>query len=176
MTYQALLKAIKETESEYGEGRATARAKSATVADETGIAELKDKIEALTTIVKSSNVISAGMKPPGSPKPKHGNLHKFQQKDGTIPSNSPLKGKGPITSAARPFKEGLKLIVLQLWWMGTQMEKLPNHRKRGLEEFEHGQTSSNRKGSGPKSNPKVTVEKNGILEGGREYCNPDPLY
>ena len=28
----------------------------------------------------------------------------------------------------------------------------------------------------PKSNPKVTVGKNGILEGGREYYNPDPLY
>ena len=106
--YRVLLKSIKETESEYGEGRATARAKSATVADETGIVELKDKIEALTTIVKSSNVISAGMKPPGSLEPKHGNFHKFQWKDGMIPSNSPLKGKGPITSAARPFKEGQK--------------------------------------------------------------------
>ena len=108
--YQVLLKAIKETESEYGEGRATAQAKSATVADETGIAELKDKIEALTTVVKSSNVISAGMKPPGSPKPKHRNFHKFQWKDGMIPPNSPSKGKGPITSAAGPFKEGQKLI------------------------------------------------------------------
>ena len=47
--YQALLKAIEETESEYGEGRATVRAKSATVADDTGIAELKDKNKALTT-------------------------------------------------------------------------------------------------------------------------------
>ena len=60
--------------------------------------------------------------------------------------------------------------------MGTQMEKLPNHGKCGLEEFEQGQTSSNRECSGPKSNPKVTVEKNGILEGGRGYYNPDPLY
>ena len=108
--YQALLKAIEETESEYREGRATAQAKLATVADETGIAELKEKIEALTTIVKSSNVISAGTKPPGSLKPKHRNFHKFQWKDGTIPSNSPLKGKGPNTSAAGPFKEGQKLI------------------------------------------------------------------
>ena len=108
--YQVLLKAIKETESEYGEGRATAQAKSATVADETGIVELKDKIEALTTVVKSSNVISAGTKPQGSPKPKHGNFHKFQWKDGMIPPNSPSKGKGPITSAAGPFKEGQKLI------------------------------------------------------------------
>ena len=56
------------------------------------------------------------------------------------------------------------------------MEKLPNHGKHGLEEFKQGQTSSNRKCFGPKSNPKVTVGKNGILEGGREYYNPDPLY
>ena len=56
------------------------------------------------------------------------------------------------------------------------MEKLPNQGKRGLEEFEWGRTSSNRKCSGPKPNPKVTVGKNGILEGGREYYNPDPLY
>ena len=108
--YQALLKAIEETESEYGEGRAAARAKLATVADETRIAELKEKIEALTTVVKSSNIISAGTKPPRSPKPKHGNFQKFQWKDGVIPSNSLLKGKGPITSAARPFKEGQKPI------------------------------------------------------------------
>ena len=81
--YQVLLKAIEETESKYGEGRATAQAKYATVADETGIAELKDKIEALTTVVKSSNVIHAGMKPPGSLKPKHRDFHKFQWKDGT---------------------------------------------------------------------------------------------
>ena len=60
--------------------------------------------------------------------------------------------------------------------MGTWMEKLSNHGKCGLEEFEQGRTSSNRKHSGPKSNPKVTVEKNGILEEGREYYNPDPLY
>ena len=110
VTYQVLLKAIEETESKYGEGRATARAKSATAADETGIVELKDKIEALTTVMKSSNIISAGTKPPGSPKPKHGNFHKFQWKDGTIPSNSPSIGKGPNTSAAGPFKEGQRLI------------------------------------------------------------------
>ena len=104
--YQALLKAMEETESEYGEGRATAQARLATVVDGTGIVELKEKIEALTTIGKSSNIISAGTKPPRSLKPKHGNFHKFQWKDGMIPSNSPSKGKGPIMSAAGPFKEG----------------------------------------------------------------------
>ena len=76
--YQALLKAIKEMESEYGEGRATVQAKSATVADNTGIVELKDKIEALTTVVKNSNMVGTGMRPPRSPKPKPGNFHKSQ--------------------------------------------------------------------------------------------------
>ena len=65
-------------ESKYRKGRATVRAKSATIAEDTGIAELKEKIEALTTVVKSSNVASTGMKPPGSLKPKHGNFHRFQ--------------------------------------------------------------------------------------------------
>ena len=108
VTYQALLKAIEETESGYGEGRATVRAKSATVADDTGIAELKDKIEALTTMGKNSNVVGMGTRPPGSPKPKPGNFHKSQRKDGVISTNSPSKGKGPVTSAAGPFKEGQK--------------------------------------------------------------------
>ena len=83
---------------------------SATIAEDTGIVELKERIEALTTVVKSSNVVSTGTKPPGSPKPKHRNFHKFQQKDGMIPSNNLLKGKRPITSAAGPFKEGQKPI------------------------------------------------------------------
>ena len=110
VTYQALLKAIEGTESEYWEGRATVQAKSAMVADDTGIAELKDKIKALTTVVKNSNVVGTGMRPPGSPKPKPGNFHKSQQKDGAISTNSPSKGKEPITSAAGPFKEGQKPI------------------------------------------------------------------
>ena len=78
VTYQALLKAIEEMDSECGEGRATVRAKSAMVADDTGIAELKDKIKALTTVVKNSNVVGTGMRPPRSPKPKLGNFHKSQ--------------------------------------------------------------------------------------------------
>ena len=73
VTYQAHLKALEETESEYIEGKASIRAKAAAVMDETGIAELKDNIEALTTVVKSSNVVNAGTKPPGSPKPKYRN-------------------------------------------------------------------------------------------------------
>ena len=70
--YQALLKAVEEMESEYWEGRATVRAKSATVADDTGIVELKDKIKALTTVVKNSNVVGTGTRPSASPKPMKG--------------------------------------------------------------------------------------------------------
>ena len=52
--------------------------------------------------------------------------------------------------------------------MGTWMEKLPNHGKRGLEEFEQG--------SSPKPNPEATVNKVRTPEGERGYYNPDPLY
>ena len=76
--YRALLKAIEETESKYWEGRATVQAKSATVADDTGIAEVKDKIKALTTVVKNNNVVGTGTRPPRSLKSKPGNFHKSQ--------------------------------------------------------------------------------------------------
>ena len=65
--------------------------------------ELKEKIKALTAVVKSSNI---AMKMPGSPKLKL----RFQKKDGQSPSNSPAKGKGPGTTSAGPFKPGQKPI------------------------------------------------------------------
>ena len=108
VTYQALLKALEETESEYVEGKASIRAKAAAVTDENSIAELKDKIEVLTMVVKSGNVVNARTKPPGSPKPKSGN--KYLQKNGAVSTNSLTKGKGPATSAAGPFKMGQKPI------------------------------------------------------------------
>ena len=108
MTYQALLKALEETESEYVEGKANIRAKAAAVMDENSIAELKDKIEVLTMVVKSGNVVNTRTKPPGLPKPKSGN--RYLQKNGAVSTNSPTKGKGPTTSAAGPFKMGQKPI------------------------------------------------------------------
>ena len=169
--YQVLLKAIKETESEYGEGRAMTQAKSAT-----GIAELKDKIEALTTVVRSSNVISAGMKPPGSLKLKHRNFHKFQWKDGMIPSNSLLKSKGSLTSAAGPFKEGQKLI--QCYNCGGWGHGWRNCPTTGNVDWR----SLNRAKPPPTGNilaPNQTQSysrKKWDSGGGREYYNPDPLY
>ena len=43
--------------------------------DENSIAELKDKIEVLMTVVKSGNVVNARAKPPESPKPKSGDRY-----------------------------------------------------------------------------------------------------
>ena len=106
MTYQALLKALEETESEYVEGKASIQAKATAVMDENSIAELKDKIEVLATVVKSGNMVNARTKPLGSPKPKSGN--RYLQKNGAVSTNSLMKGKGPATSAAGPFKIGQK--------------------------------------------------------------------
>ena len=99
MTYQALLAALQETENEYFEVRAAVKSKSTVVEEETGITDLREKIEALTTVVKSSNI---AMKSAESPKLKF----RFQKKDGQSPSNSLVKGRGPGTTAAGPFKMG----------------------------------------------------------------------
>ena len=63
VTYQALLKALEETESEYIEGKASIQAKAAAVMDENSIAELKDKIEVLTMVVKSGNIVNTRPSP-----------------------------------------------------------------------------------------------------------------
>ena len=104
MTYQALLAALEETENDYSEVRTAIKGKSTVVEGETGLADLKEKIDALTAVVKSSNVT---MRPTEMPKLKF----KFQRKNGQSPSNSPVKGKGPGTTAAGPFKMGQKPII-----------------------------------------------------------------
>ena len=63
VTYQALLKALEETESEYVEEKASIQAKAAAVMDENSIAELKDKIKVLMMVVKSGNVVNTRTKP-----------------------------------------------------------------------------------------------------------------
>ena len=70
---------------------------------ETGLTDLKEKIDTLTAIVKSSNITT---KPTEMPKLKF----KFQKRNGQSPSNSLVKGKGPGTTAAGPFKMGQKTI------------------------------------------------------------------
>ena len=99
MTYQALLAALEETENEYCEVRTAIKSKSTVVEGETGITDLREKIEALMAVVKSSNIATKSAE---SPKPKF----RFQKKDGQSPSNSLVKGKGPGTTAAGPFKMG----------------------------------------------------------------------
>ena len=86
VTYQVLLAAIEETESEYNEVKTSIKTKNAVVEGEVGITELKEKIEALTTVVKSSNIAT---KTPGSPKPKF----RFQKKIWTESFKQPGKRK-----------------------------------------------------------------------------------
>ena len=103
VTYLALLAALEDTENEYCEVRTAIKSKSTVVEGETGITDLREKIEALTTVVKSSNIATKSAE---SPKLKF----RFQKKDGQSPSNSPAKGRGPGTTAAGPFKMGQKPI------------------------------------------------------------------
>ena len=103
VTYQALLAVLEETENEYSEVRTAIKSKSTVVEGETGLTDLKEKIDALTAVVKSSNITT---RPTEMPKPKF----KFQRKNGQSPSNSPAKGKGPGTTTVGPFKMGQKPI------------------------------------------------------------------
>ena len=72
-----------------------------------GIKGLKQKIDQLTTIIKSSTF--------GGTKPKKGNAGitrvangQYTGKDKNKKPASPNKGQGPTTSAAGPFKNGQK--------------------------------------------------------------------
>ena len=70
--------------------------------DNTGIQDLKQKIDALTTVVKSSTFGGARPKQPGNgTTPQKG-------KDNGKVSGSPYKGQGPVTTLAGPFKIGQK--------------------------------------------------------------------
>ena len=64
MTYQGLLAAFEEAEGEYGETRTTVKSKSAMVEDETSIKQLQEKIETLTSVVKTSNVVNKSTESP----------------------------------------------------------------------------------------------------------------
>ena len=80
------------------------KAKSVVVpAEGSSIQDLKQKIDALTTVVKSSNFRGA------QPKQQSSNGNNNQKnKNGEKHAQSPYKGKGPGTSAAGPFKQGQK--------------------------------------------------------------------
>ena len=115
MTYEGLLSATREAETEWTESKVSARAKGANVKEhkEEETAELKSKIDSLTAILKSSTFRTN--KPQGG-----GNVYpgKSAQKGGQgkrkSTPNTPLKGKGPGpgpgNSAAGQFKGSQKSI------------------------------------------------------------------
>ena len=80
------------------------KAKSAVVPEESsGIQDPQQKIDALTTKVKSSTY--------GGAKPRQSNKGTTTQKnkDNGKGNQSPYKGQGPITSVAGPFRQRQKL-------------------------------------------------------------------
>ena len=102
VNYQRLLAAVEETEGGYGDGRSVARSKSATVEDETNIAELKKKIENLASVVKSSNMINKPQGPLAKPK------FRTPRKDVGVPPDSPAKSKGTGMNATGLIINGNK--------------------------------------------------------------------
>ena len=99
-TYDSLLAAIKEAESEWNESKSQVWIKSAVVPDrEDEMEELKKRLDKLTATVKSSNVVE-----------------KQRGDKGKSPRNSPRKdekrksSRGPGTSSAGPFKPSQRPI------------------------------------------------------------------
>ena len=79
------------------------KVKSAAIGkDQTGIQDLKQKIDALTTVVKSSTL--------GGARPKQSNSGTTPQKmkDNGKNNGNSYKGRGPATTSAGPFKPGQK--------------------------------------------------------------------
>ena len=70
--------------------------------DSTGIQDLKQKIDALTTVVKSSTFDGARLK-----QPRNGETPQ-KGKDNGKANGSPYKEWGPATMSAGPFKPGQK--------------------------------------------------------------------
>ena len=78
-----------------------------TTLEDGGIKDLKQKIDQLTRVVKSSTFVGT--------KPKKGNAGitsvtsgQYTGKDKSKKPASPYKGQGPTTSVAGPFKNGQK--------------------------------------------------------------------
>ena len=79
------------------------KAKSTVVSkDQTGIQDLKQKINALTTVVKSSTLGGA------QPKQNNNGTTPQKMKDNGKSNGSSYKGQGLVTTSAGPFKPGQK--------------------------------------------------------------------
>ena len=79
------------------------KVKSAVVDKESmGNKELRKKIDALTTVVKSSILVGA------KPKQSNGGTTPQKMKDNGKSNGNGYKGQGPATTSAGPFKPGQK--------------------------------------------------------------------
>ena len=117
MTYEGLLSATHEAETEWTESKVSARVKGANVKEhkEEKTAELKSKIHSLTAILKSSTFRTN--KPQGKGKVCQGKSAQIGgQGKSKSTSNTPLKGKGRGTSAAGKFKGSQKPIQHYNCW------------------------------------------------------------
>ena len=104
-TYEELFREAVEAEKEKSMGMkiTSLKVKSAVVEEEqTGIQELRKKIDALTTVVKSSTMNGA------RPKQNSGGTTPQKMKDGRRNEGNGYKGRGPATTSAGPFKPGQK--------------------------------------------------------------------
>ena len=106
-TYEELFQETVEAEKEKNsETKVTSlKIKSAVIGeDQSGIQDLKQKIDALTTVVKSSTL--------GGAKPKQNNDGTTPQKmkDNGKNNGNTYKGQGLATTSAGPFKPGQKLF------------------------------------------------------------------
>ena len=104
-TYEELFREAVEAEKEKNsETKVTSlKVKSAIIGeDQSGIQHLKQKIDALMTVVKSSTL--------GGAKPKQSNSGTTPQKmkDNGKNNGNLYKGRGPATPSAGPFKPGQK--------------------------------------------------------------------
>ena len=102
-TYEELYREAVEAEKEKNsEIKVTSlKVKSAIVGEEQdGIRDLKQKIDALTTVVKSSTLGGA------KPKQNNGGTTLQKTKDSGRNGGNTYKGQGPATTSAGPFKPG----------------------------------------------------------------------
>ena len=162
-TYEELFRETVEAKKEkMPEVKATSlKAKSVVVPTEgSSIQDLKQKIDTLTTVVKSSNFGGAQSK-----QQSHNGNNNQKNKNGEKHAQSPYKGKGPGTSAAGPFKQGQKPFPCYNcggWGHSYRQYLSPG----GLEwRALSGAKAPPSLGKGPREEKKQLMEKKGV--GGR---------
>ena len=122
--------------------------------------ELRNKIESLTTMIKSSVYNEANHKGSGKrPQGKNQNKGDLNKRNKSNPG-PPMKGKGPGTVG-----------------VGSQLERMPDTGKHKLKGTEQSHFSSELVSPRPQSKPQnQTVDPRTPLREGNLYHNPDPLF